>query len=204
MVESVRLWPPRCLPSLGIDSFGMLTRSILILCAVACLSARAATLEQMSIEDLTRESTSIVRGSVGESRTAQVGPLIYTFTTLRIAENLKGEAVREIEIALPGGRIGDLSQRFGGVPQLEPGKEYLFFLWRGPSGLTQVTGLSQGLIEIKDAAGSDRFAVREPSPELLIAPGSGEAVKNGGLRMPLRELIARIRGLLSAGGQQAP
>jgi hypothetical protein len=182
----------------------MLTRSILILCAVACLSARAATLEQMSIEDLTRESTSIVRGSVGESRTAQVGPLIYTFTTLRIAENLKGEAVREIEIALPGGRIGDLSQRFGGVPQLEPGKEYLFFLWRGPSGLTQVTGLSQGLIEIKDAAGSDRFAVREPSPELLIAPGSGEAVKNGGLRMPLRELIARIRGLLSAGGQQAP
>lgn len=183
----------------------MLTRSILVLFVLACLSARGATLEQMSIEDLTRESTSIVRGSVGESRSAQIGPLIYTFTTLRIAENLKGEAVREVEIALPGGRIGDLSQRFGGVPQLEAGKEYLVFLWRGPSGLTQVTGLSQGLVEIKDAAGSDRFAVREPSPELLIAPGSGEAVKNGGgLRMPLAELTARIRSLLSAGGQQAP
>lgn len=182
----------------------MLTRSILVLCAVAWLSARAATLEQMSVEDLTHESTSIVRGSVGESRADQIGPLIYTFTTFRIAENLKGEATREVEIALPGGRIGDLSQRFGGVPRLEPGKEYLVFLWRGPSGLTQVTGLTQGLIEIRDATGSDRFAVREPSPDLVIAPGSGEAVKDGGLRMPVGELIARIRGLLGAGEQQAP
>ena len=88
-------------------------RSILGLCLVACLSARAATLEQMSIEDLTLKSTSIVRGHADESRAARVGSIIYTFTTFRLAESLKGEPARNVEIALPGGRVGDISQRFG-------------------------------------------------------------------------------------------
>jgi hypothetical protein len=180
----------------------MFTRSILGLCLVVCLSARAATLEQMSIEDLTLESTSIVRGYAAGSRAARVGSIIYTFTTFRLAESLKGEPTRKVEIALPGGQVGDVSQRFGGVPRLEAGEEYLVFLWRGPSGLTQITGLSQGLIQIENTP--ERFAIREPSPDLVIAPETGKAAKNERLRMPIGGLVARIRAALATGGPTVP
>ena len=182
----------------------MLNRFSVCLLLVVCLPAVAATLEQMSLEDLTNESTSIVRVHAGESRSALVGPLIYTFTTLRVLAAFKGDPGREVEVALLGGEVGDISQSFGGVPRLEPGREYLVFLWRGPSGLTQITGLSQGLLEIEDQPAGDRLATREPSPDLLIAPGVGASVKNEGLRMRLAEVVLRIRTILASGGQSAP
>jgi len=171
------------------------------LCLAVCLSLSGATLEEMSLDDLTLKSTSIVRGTAGESRAARVGPLIYTFTTFRVAENLKGEPVHEVEIALPGGRIGELSQHFGGVPRLEAGAEYLVFLWRGASGVTQITGLSQGLIEVETGRTGEQLAVRAPNADLVVSPGTGKAVKSTELRIPLADLTANIRGIVAAGGQ---
>jgi len=182
----------------------MLIRFSVVWLVAACLPVAGATLEQMSLKDLTHESTSIVRVNTGESRSALVGPLIYTFTKLRILEALKGDPGHEVEVALPGGKVGDMSQRFGGVPRLEPRGEYLLFLWRGPSGITQLTGLSQGLLEIRDAPSGGRFATREPSPDLLITPRADATVKDAGLRMRLDEMILRIRTILAAEGQSAP
>ena len=100
--------------------------------------------------------------------------------------------------------LAGAGERFGGVPRLDPGGEYLLFLWRGPSGITQITGLSQGLMEIQDGPAGDRIAIREPSPDLLIAPRIGVAVKDLGLRMRVDEVILRIHAILEAEGQATP
>jgi len=178
-------------------------RATCCLFVLACLSASGATLEQMSLEDLAQQSTAVVRGRAGAARTERIGPLIYTFTAFRVDETLKGEPVRHVEIALPGGTIGDLSQRFGGVPRLEPGRDYLIFLWQGPSGRTQITGLTQGLFDIEQQPDGP-VASRKPSSDVLIAPGVDGPVKNELLRLPLPEMMRRIRTSLSGGGDSQP
>lgn len=199
MLESVRAWQPRC----WLFPRDMSIRAISCWFVMVCLSASAATLEQMSLEDLARKSTSVVRGRAGDSRGERIGPLIYTFTAFRVDETLKGEPVRQVEIAFPGGTIGDVSQRFGGVPRLEAGKDYLIFLWQGPSGRTQITGLTQGLFDIEQQPDGP-VASRKPSSDVLIAPGVDVPVKNELLRLPLPEIMQRIRAILSTGGDSQP
>ena len=176
----------------------MLIRTISCWFLLIGLSASGATLEQMSMEDLAHKSTSVVQGRAGNARGERIGPLIYTFTEFQVDETLKGEPVSRIEIALPGGTIGEVSQRFGGVPKLETGKKYLLFLWQGPSGRTQITGLTQGIFDIEQQADGP-IAVREPSTDVLVAPGQGVAAKNEAVRLPLRDMILRIKTILSAG-----
>ncbi len=178
-------------------------RAICCWFVLTCLSASGATLEQMSLDDLAHKSTSVVRGRAGAARTERIGPLIYTFTAFQVDETLKGDPVRQVEIALPGGTIGDVSQRFGGVPKLEAGKAYLVFLWKGPSGRTQITGLTQGLFDIEQQPDGP-VASRKPSSDVLIAPGVGGPVKNELLRLPLPEMAQRIRTSLSAKGEPQP
>lgn len=169
-------------------------------------SSAAATLERMSLEDLAGQSTSIIRGQAGQTRVTRQGALLYTISRVEVLRQWKGDPVDSVEVALPGGQLGELRQRFGGVPQLRPGREYVLFLWRGPSGLTQVTGLSQGVLDLERSAEGEWIVSREPSAEVTLIPTgisaeipNGEApAENETIRMPLRELAGRIRQILQA------
>ena len=121
---------------------------------------------------------------------------------MEILRQWKGDPVDSIEVALPGGQLGELRQRFGGVPQLKAGRQYVLFLWRGPSGLTQVTGLSQGVLDLERSAEGEWIVSREPSAEVTLIPAgisNAEApAENETIRMPLRELAGRIQQFLRA------
>ena len=86
----------------------------------------AATLERMSLEDLAGQSTSIIRGQAGETRVTRQGALLYTISRVEVLRQWKGDPVDSIEVALPGGQLGELRQRFGGVPQLRAGRLCLY------------------------------------------------------------------------------
>ena len=73
------------------------------------------------------------------------GPVIYTHYQLQVSERYKGAAESTVDLAIPGGVVNGIRQVWGGAPQLDSGDEYVFFLWTGKSGLTQVMGLTQGL-----------------------------------------------------------
>ncbi len=158
----------------------------------------------MSLDDLIQKSTSIVQGRATSSRTIQDGALIYTLHKFEVLNRWKGEPASEVEIALPGGSVGGLQQDFGGVPQLDPGRQFVIFLWRGPSGRTQITGFSQGLFEVIRSAGGDVTVRRKPNADLMLAPGSGKVVENPAIEMPLADLVARIRQILGGGRAPAP
>ena len=169
---------------------------------LACLGLAplmGATLEQISLGEMIEQSTAVVHARTGESRSVRDGRLIYTLTRLKVIDQWKGEPLNEVEVALPGGAIGGLRQRFGGVPQLEPGREFVFFLWQGPSGRIQITGLSQGLFNVTQAPAGELRVTRKPSGDLMLAPKTGVRVQDRAIEMPLRDLTARIRSELADG-----
>ena len=184
------------LPAYRVVSMCVL-RTIASLAWLGLLPLTAATLEQISLGEMIEQSTAIVRARTAESRGVREGRLIYTLTRLEVIEQWKGEPLNEVEVALPGGSVGGLSQRFGGVPRLEPGSEFVFFLWKGPSGRIQITGLSQGLFAVTRAEEGDLRAARGPSGDLMLAPKTGVAVQDRAIEMPLRDLVATIRSVLS-------
>src|SRR5713226_6239426 len=105
--------------------------------------AGATTLQQLSMDDMIRKSTVIVRAKVLDSHAAFRGQDIYTFYHLQVLEGLStGSTMQQIDVAVPGGSAKGKRQMVPGAVSLDAGEEYIIFLWTSRSGLTQVIGLS--------------------------------------------------------------
>lgn len=178
-------------------------RRLLCIAILSCAPAVGATLESFTLEQLARNATSVVRGTLGESRVARFGALIYTLHRFEVAESWSGVAPSDLEIAMPGGSLAGVAQTFSGLPALEPGKEYVAFLWTGPSGRTQIVGFSQGLFEIQ-SRGDQEIAVRSnPSGTTFVGDTSGGSVsESGSLRIEIQELLRRVQA--AAGSADSP
>jgi len=173
--------------------------SVVFLFLVLCVAMPAATLQYLSVDQMTSEATSIVRGVVVGSHTTVRGPVVYTLYTLRIAERLKGRSANTIDIAVPGGVADGARQTFAGAPQLQPGVEYLIFAWRTKSGLNVILGLSQGLFVITPgASGSDPIATQTATSELMLNNRLQE-ITTSPARISLSQL--RVAAQRSAEGQ---
>ncbi|HEX3747492.1 MAG TPA: hypothetical protein VHW09_26325 [Bryobacteraceae bacterium] len=172
----------------------LLSTLMLAYCAVAL---PAATLERLSLDDLITKSTSIVRGKVLNSYTATDGPVIYTHYRIQTSETLKGSARGVVEFQLPGGTASRLRQSFAGVPTFQPGDEFVFFLWTGRSGTSQVLGLTQGLFSVAPGGAADPLTTRPASHEVMLDHGTGKQVTDRTLTMRLSALRTRIQTTLS-------
>jgi len=158
-----------------------------------CLSAlQSATLERLSLDDMIAKSTAIVRGKVTGSYAVAAGPIVYTHYAIQVAESFKGAPQQSVDVVVPGGIVGNLRQAFPGTPQLNPGDEFVFFLWAGRSGQTQIIGLTQGLFALSAGPSADMVATRAASKELMLEPGTARQVKDQTLVMSLSELRTRI------------
>jgi hypothetical protein len=166
--------------------------------AVACslLPLGGATLERLSLEDMIARSTTIVRGTVGESWTAFTGRNIYTHYKVRVSERFKGPVQRTVEISIPGGTVGELRQTASGSPVLNKGDEFVFFLWTSKSGVTWVTGLTQGLFALSGGSAEASLATRPANRELMLDPATARPVRDNAVSMKLSELRTRIAAKL--------
>ena len=172
----------------------LLNTLTLAFCAVAL---PAATLERLSLDDLITKSTAIVRGKVLNSYTSTNGPVIYTHYRVQASETLKGTANGVVEFQLPGGVSNNMRQSFAGVPRFKAGDEFVFFLWTGKTGATQVLGLTQGLFSVASGSAADPVTTRSASHEVILERGSGKQVKDQTLTMHLSQLRARIASTLA-------
>jgi len=98
------------------------------------------------------------------------------------------------QVAVPGGIAGGLRQMVSGAPVLQPGREYVLFLWTSPRGLTQIMGLSQGLFSVE----SKEIAARAAASERIV-DAAGYPVQSNEIRLPVSELKAQI--LQALGGK---
>jgi hypothetical protein len=159
-----------------------------------------ATLLRLSLDDMIAKSTAIVRGTVTGSRASASGPMIYTHYAIRVTERYKGGAQDGQDVAVPGGIANQLRQTFAGAPELQTGQEYVLFLWTGPSGLTQIIGLTQGAFTLSTTS-SGTTATRPPAPEMMLDAGTGKQVKEKALVMNLGDLRAQIASTLRGGAK---
>lgn len=169
--------------------------------AFGWLPLTGATLEQLSLDDMIQKSTAIVRGTVAASHTAAQGPLIYTHYSIRVTEQFKGSSQGIVDVAVPGGTASNVRQTFPGTPQFRIGDDYVFFLWTGRSGLTQVIGLTQGLFALSPGSADAPTATRAASREVMLERGTGREVKDQAIVMTLADLRARIAAALNGGSK---
>ncbi|MDA0205655.1 MAG: hypothetical protein O3A53_04895 [Acidobacteria bacterium] len=168
--------------------------SILVLTGLATLNA--ATLERLTIDEMAQQATAVVRGRVGEARAARFGALVYTLHRFEAEEQWKGAAIAGLEVAVPGGTYEGVTYSFGGTPQLKAGEEYLLFLWTGPSGRTQIVGLSQGVFRVVRRSGS--VMVTRTEAEDSVFSGEDGVESSQALQTTLDQLGARVRAALES------
>src|SRR5438270_3614462 len=118
----------------------------LMLLVLATGSAPAATLQQLSMDQMTQSASAIVRARVTGSSASFTGSTIYTHYKLEILETWKGFPAAAV--MLPGGVANGYRQSFPGVPELQTGSEYVLFLWTSSTGITHLVGLGQGLFNV--------------------------------------------------------
>jgi hypothetical protein len=167
---------------------------LISLSLVAGLSA--TTLQQLTLEDMARQSTAIVRARVtGSHSGANRGGDVYTYFELQVVETWKVSRQRPTEVAVPGGVFNGIRQSVAGAPELKAGQEYLLFLWTGRSGLTQVIGLSQGVFKVSEEGSGGGVAQRPAASELMLN-SSGSPVEDRPLSVRLQDLRGRVRNAL--------
>jgi hypothetical protein len=160
--------------------------------------ASAATLQQLSLDQIGDSATAIVRARIVSATTALSGPTIYTHYKLQVSETLKGQP--QAEFVLPGGVSGHYRQSFPGVPVLAPGAEYVLFLWTSSStGLTFPVGLTQGIFDVSSQKDGSVVLSRPPIGELMLDV-RGRPVTD----RPPRTALSALRIRMAASRAAAP
>ncbi len=162
---------------------------------VFAISASGATLEQLTFDELSGKATDIIYGRVLGSKVQVVGDSIYTHYNVQTVDRWKGTARLVMDVVLPGGEAGGMRQNFAGVPALQTGREYVMFLWTGPSGRTQLVGLTQGLFDVSESQAGEILASRGVSAELML-DHSGKAVQDQPVQMKLKDMSSRVKTAL--------
>lgn len=165
----------------------------MLLASLSAAMSQAATLEQLSDARLINESTEIVRGTVVYCNYNYRPPVIWTVCEVNVTETLKGQPAAKVQVAIPGGTAAGYRQSFEGAPSLTRNSEYLFFLWQGKSGLKQIMGLSQGLLNVVKDSDGNLIVVRGKTSEQMVN-AAGQPVEDTGLNMRLTDLRDRISG----------
>lgn len=123
----------------------------------------ASSVLPLSPAEQVAASSAIFRGVVVGAdcyRDANDG-LIYTRTSLRVIEGLKGTLPTIVAVVHPGGTIGDVTSYNGWSPRMKHGEVRLIFATRRPDG--RLTGIQGAASAIK------LVAPAEPAQETLLA-----------------------------------
>lgn len=163
------------------------------------MAASAATLQQLSMSQLTQNATAIVRARVTASSASFTGSTIYTHYKLQVSETWKGQPAAEV--LLPGGVAGGYRQSFPGVPSLSVGSEYVLYLWKSPkTGITHLVGLSQGIFNVTQQPDGTLQASRSRIGETML-DGNGRQVVDHAIQMKLADMKSQVTAAVPGAAQ---
>lgn len=199
-------WTLKCLFGVGDLRMGKLRNFGLLMAVLAIAPLQATTLQKLSLPEMARRSTAVIRARVVASSGVLRGSGVYTVYKLNPVEVWKAPASgAPAEVAVPGGVAGGLRQPVDGAPALVEGHEYVLFLWTGRTGLTQLIGLSQGLFDVRatsDTASTAKSPAvtmvwRSPASERML-DGQGRPMPDEAVSMKLADLKTQVARALTA------
>ena len=172
---------------------------ISLLSALLFLPAlRATTLARLSLDQLAAGSDAVARVRFVRAESRWENGSIWTVTTFDVVETLKGQLPGQIEVRLPGGRVGHLTSTVAGTPKFHPGNEAVVFLQRSPAGGFTVAGWVEGSFRISRDPRTGIVTVTQDSSAFAVFDAATRAFRTEGIRrMPIEEFRARIAASLA-------
>jgi hypothetical protein len=167
---------------------------ISLLSALLFLPAlRATTLVRLSLDQLAAGSEAVARVRFVRAESRWENGSIWTVTMFDVVENLKGQLPGQIEVRLPGGRVGHLTSTVEGTPKFNPGIEAVVFLQRSHAGGFTVAGWVEGSFRISRDPRTGIETVTQDSSAFAVFDTTTRAFRTEGIRrMPIEEFRARI------------
>lgn len=160
----------------------------------------ATTVQRFDLAALTANAERIVVGVCRQAQPQWMRGQIYTRYVFSVSQTIKGPAIAQLELHLPGGHLQGAVTRIVGMPVFVPGDEAVLFLTAANAlGHSWPVGLAQGHFAIKRSAANrphvfqelDGLALHtEPHSASKKAPPD-EPVQG----MPLDQFLARVRAL---------
>jgi len=138
---------------------------------VVAVTASALTVKKASVKKLTEDAALIVRGKVVAQTPRWVDGNIFTFVTLAIDEQLKGDyRGKTVVVKNYGGTVGDLGQEVTGAPVFSAGEEVLLLLtfWKGEY---MIHSIALGKFSIVQEKG-ERYAINDLTNVTLVDPAT--------------------------------
>lgn len=179
---------------------------IFVLALASPGTARATQVQALTLPELVRRSTTIVHGTVQETRTAWEDgrARLYTYVTVSPLELVKGNspAGRTITFRQLGGRDGDRIVYVPGTPRFSPRQEVLLFLTGNDAGgYPQIMGIFQGALRPAGGPGGlRRVEGISPGASGSILPekagGPGQPAPEPALGGSFGDFMERIRALV--------
>ncbi len=128
---------------------------LLAVILVLQVGTSTALLPDFTKEELIQQSQSIILGTVQELRCAwsEDHTQIFTYATLKIQDQFKGQAVGEtLTIQIPGGTVGDMTQWVSDTPKLETGMKVILHTFKQDTGYNWIYGWEKGVLAVQDEA----------------------------------------------------
>ena len=110
----------------------------------------ATTVQRFDLAALTTSAERIVVGVCSQAQPQWVRGQIYTRYVFSVSQAIKGPAISQLELHLPGGHLQGTVTRIIGMPVFAPGDEAVLFLTAANAlGHSWPVGLAQGHFAIK-------------------------------------------------------
>src|SRR3984957_11213306 len=160
---------------------------------VPLTAVRATTLVRLSLDQLASGSDAVARVNFSSAVTRWENGTIWTITTVKVTETLKGNLPGEISVRLPGGRVGHLTATVEGTPRFNPGDDAIVFLKISQAGGFTVAGWVEGTFRIlRDPRTGNQTVTQDSSAFAVFDPATRTFRTEGVHRMPMDEFRGRL------------
>lgn len=164
----------------------------------------SASMEKMSLEDLTREADVILIGNIVDvdSKWGLERDKIYTYSTVSVERYIKGgTGEEELTILSEGGRIGTLFIWVEDTPTFLKDETVLVFLKKSGKEYN-VVGMSQGKYTLKNGVLTGLEGERTQLKDFLgqieaVTPQQDSSIQTEAQKTPGFEMIAGLSGLIA-------
>ena len=160
----------------------------------------ATTVQRFDLATLTANAERIVVGVCSQAQPQWVRGQIYTRYVFSVSQAIKGPAISQLELHLPGGHLQGAVTRIVGMPVFAPGDEAVLFLTAAnASGHPWPVGLAQGHFAIK-RSGANRPHVFQELDGLTLHVEPQSAPKKAPPDEPVQgmalgQFLARVHAL---------
>jgi hypothetical protein len=168
-------------------------------------SAGATTFAHMSVAEMSRASTEIVRARCIANSVGWDEGEIWTFTAFEVEETWRGEAPARITVRLLGGRLGNVTSSVSGVPRFRTGEDVVLFLQPSRHGNFSIVSWQQGTFRIRRDVRTNEEVTTQDTASFPTFDTATRQFETSGIRnQPVSELRGQVEAAFARGPARKP